>query len=152
MVFFLVAGQLLRPLVSPPAVSFRPRGETPDTKRRGARHSTVHTGSDTNTTRPPCARRGGMASTAAPSPLPMASLSAPRAVAAAAPHVLGFPRRLKPSTGVAPRCSLRVVASSSKVDPVEERAPVAPLAGFPVPAGASPPGPSLQPQPQVSTG
>ncbi|KAG2646376.1 pheophytinase, chloroplastic-like isoform X1 [Panicum virgatum] len=93
-----------------------------------------------------------MASAAAPSPLPVATLSAPRAVAAAAPHALGFPRRLKPSTGVAPRCSLRVVASSSKVDPVEERAPVAPLAGFPVPAGASPPGPSLEPQPQVSTG
>ncbi|KAK8460707.1 hypothetical protein SEVIR_2G376700v4 [Setaria viridis] len=99
-----------------------------------------------------------MASAAARSPLPVASLparrsaTAPRAAAAAGPHPLGFSRRFKPSTGGAPRSSLHIVASSSKVDPVEERTPVAPPAVAPVPADASPPGTSLETQPQVSTG
>ncbi|CAN6175955.1 unnamed protein product [Urochloa humidicola] len=100
-----------------------------------------------------------MASAAAPTPLPVASLSArrsataSRAVAAAAPRPLGFPRRFKPSAGGAPRSSLRAAASSSKVDPVEERTPVAPLADVAVPADdASSPAPSLEPPPQVSTG
>ncbi|CAL5061998.1 unnamed protein product [Urochloa decumbens] len=100
-----------------------------------------------------------MATAASPSPRPVASLyarrsaTAPRAVAAAGPHPPGFPRRFKPSAGGAPRSSLRVAASSSKVEPVEERPPAAPLADVPVPAAdASPPGPSLEPPPQVSTG
>ncbi|KAF8664234.1 hypothetical protein HU200_054775 [Digitaria exilis] len=94
-----------------------------------------------------------MASAAAARPLPVASLSARRS-AAAAPHLLGFPSRLnlKPSTGGAPRSSLRVVASSSKVEPVEERIPGTPPADVSVPADASPPGPSLGLLPQVSTG
>ena len=74
MVFFLVAGQLRRPLVSPPAVSFRPRGETPDTNRRGARHSTQAV-----TPTPPDHRaRGAAAWRARPLPVPSPWPPSPR--------------------------------------------------------------------------
>lgn len=101
------------------------------------------------------ARRGGMACAAAPSPLPARrSATAPRVVFAVGPHPPRFYGRFRPSTVGAPRSSLRVVASSSKADPVEEKSPVvAPLADVPVSADASSsPGPPVEPQPQVSTG
>lgn len=110
--------------------------------------SSVHT--------PTRARRGGMACAAAPSPLPgvpaRRSTTAPCVVFAVGPHPPRFYRPFKPSTGGAPRSSLRVVASSSKADPVEERLPVAPLADVLVSANASSPSPPVEPQPQVSTG
>ncbi|WVZ66463.1 hypothetical protein U9M48_015675 [Paspalum notatum var. saurae] len=101
-----------------------------------------------------------MASAVAPSSHPVASIpprrsyTAPRAVAAAGPHPPLLSRGFRPSTGAARRCRLRVVASSSKADPVEEKPPVAPLADVPVPADASLAVPPVQvePQPQVSTG
>ncbi|EER97430.1 hypothetical protein BDA96_02G368200 [Sorghum bicolor] len=93
-----------------------------------------------------------MACAAAPSPLPARrSGTAARVVFAVGPHPPRFYGRFKPSTatGGAPRSSLRVVASSSKADPVEERPAVAPLPDVAVSADASSP---VVPQPQVSTG
>lgn len=164
-------------LARSPAVPFRPRGETTNTNRQWPRSSHcsararplrcfsvsprilpspvsavgTHLLSSVHT--PTRARRGGMACAAAPSPLPARrSTTAPCVVFAVGPHPPRFYRPFKPSTGGAPRSSLRVVASSSKADPVEERLPVAPLADVPVSANASSPGPPVEPQPQVSTG
>jgi hypothetical protein len=156
---------------SPPAVPFRPRVETTNTNGQWLRSSRTRArcvaslrlpdslpslgcglSSTLHTHHAVRARRGGMACAAAPSPLPARrSGTAARVVFAVGPHPPRFYGRFKPSTatGGAPRSSLRVVASSSKADPVEERPAVAPLPDVAVSADASSP---VVPQPQVSTG
>jgi hypothetical protein len=94
---------------------------------------------------------GRMASAAAPRYLPVASLSVRRSQTPSGPHAGRGPSSQPPRRcGLARRRTrLRVAATGSKADTVEESVPVAPVPGAPVLSATSPP---VEPKPQVSTG